>query len=171
MQQHVMIDIETLGLRINSDILAIGICKFDQTGAFHAKKEFFLNLQDSAIDSDTLQWHLKANSSFILSWANSSKTELTNVLLYELEKIIAKDTIVWCKSTDFDIAMLRYWLDKYGIKYPWYYRNIRDYRTIANLFPEHKMEEHYPAHSALNDCLNQARHLIKLNEISPITIL
>lgn len=168
-QSHVMIDIETLGLQINSDIIAIGVVVFDAHGIIE-QHEWFCNLQDSHVDGNTLQWHLNSNAKFIHNWAEAEKVALY-IALSNLAKVIKPTDIVWCKSTDFDIAMIRYWLNKFGLQTPWHYRNIRDYRTTANLFPSIAMKESYAKHSALNDCMNQAEHLIALHDASNVNIL
>ena len=74
-----------------------------------------------------------------------------------------ENIIVWSNGSSFDISILQTALQKYNIKEPWYYRNIRDVRTVVSLFPVIKNEHIFKGtlHNAIDDCINQIEYLTK----------
>lgn len=161
--KHIMIDLETLDLSLHTQILSIGVCEFTHN-TIERNAEYHLEFyQDRTINTDTLSWHIINNLAYIKTWAVADKHTIGNVM-YALSGYIDKDTLVWSKSTDFDIGILKDLYNQRGMAFPWRYNNVRDYRTIAEVFKHIPAENTLPKHSALNDVINQAEHLIKINK-------
>lgn len=160
---HVMIDIETLGLDIATcPVLQIGMVSFDSDG-ISSHQSLWIRPEGS-IEASTLAWHINKNSGYLARWANARQHIGYADIPFSMSLLINTDTIVWCKSPDFDIAILKRIFRGLGLDVPWSYKNVRDYRTISETFgwlaeyiPEH------PSHDALNDALNQAGHLIDID--------
>jgi len=70
------------------------------------------------------------------------------------------EVIAWANGTDFDISIIKDALKQCGFGTPWRYNNVRDYRTLAKLFPQIQRPTFVgEKHNALADAINQAEHL------------
>ena len=131
---HAMIDLETMGTTPDSAIVSVGIVLFNPSIGV-GKKTFYRELdwanQDRLIDKGTQAW-----------WKTQSK-EAKNALfglddlddvLKEIAEFLPKDVKVWGNGPTFDISMLEDAYRKYDIEIPWKFWNIRDCRTIVDMF-------------------------------------
>ncbi len=163
---HVMIDIETLGLEPGSVILSIGAVAFGMDRKPDMPmKEFYVELDTKqpqrVVDLDTVKW-----------WMDQpNKPPMDgdiplHVALKDLNEFITLQTIgdrtpyVWANGTDFDISILYHAYRQWSIPPAWKYSDVRDYRTVAKLFSGVvSRPENLNKHNALSDARIQAQHL------------
>lgn len=182
--QHVMIDIETLGLLPGCAILSIGACRFalDGTGT---GETFYINVDRESC----LHYGLWADPQTEAWWATQSEEAKTALLTPEpvglsnallrfsewLTKTSAAGPVsVWSHGAGFDLPILHVAAQKIQQKMPWSYRNERDTRTIFMLaaeLNEFKFEhfiapfKHGVHHNGLDDAITQAIQIQKSWEI------
>lgn len=169
--KHVMLDLETLGVKPGSVILSIGACTFDHKETFYEK----IDIADSLIegfteDIDTLRWWNTKTSKEVKEEAFSGTLQAMDVLLMFsgwFDSLGPKDKVfLWAKGTHFDISILEAYYNKLGLhNIPWNFRNVRDYRTLAALMPHVKAQPVAVAHHALEDSKGQATHASQLLSI------
>jgi len=164
---HVMIDIETLGLEPQSIILSIGAVAFGmdrQPGM--PMQEFYVELSVNhqgprIVNLDTVKWWMEQSTKPPLSG------DITlHFALNELNEFVRNQTIgdrtpyVWANGTDFDISILYDAYRSHGIPPAWKYSDVRDYRTVSKLFSGVvSRPENLNLHNALSDARMQALHL------------
>ena len=165
--QHVMVDIETLGIKPGSVILSIGAIDFDpHTGALG--EGFYVNIDRElskaaglTTDTSTVNW-----------WASQGK-EATQALLDDCKPPgTAHRTFfdwfrnvggkyIWSHGVNFDVVLIEAVVQKLGGSVPWKFYNTRDTRTIydvAAVTPDRAKGVH---HFALDDAKRQAEAVIK----------
>lgn len=166
MTKETMIDIETLSLRPNAAIVAIGAYKFDNDGLgehYYANIRFSeANLPGFHIDGQTVGFWFKNKQA-----ARDALNPLGGITLIEalngLGNFLKSETGgVWGCGSDFDNVILASAYRLTGMPLPWHYRRNRCYRTIMTLFPDLKYERIGELHNALDDAKTQASHAIKL---------
>lgn len=163
--KDIMIDIETMGTKSYSSIIAIGAVEFDiitgETG-----DKFYKNISlESCIESG-----LTMDASTILFWMKQSKEAQNALFLGEVPLKIAllelsyfieqhKDHCVWGNSAAFDLGLLANAHEKCSLKLPWKYWQERDVRTLVAFNPALKkaIENDLP-HDAISDCLYQIKY-------------
>jgi len=164
---HVMVDIETLGTGVDAVILSIGACTLDADDPGGPALTYYQEL-------DPTQANRKFDISTVLWWIKQSYEGATppihGVVLIEdaleqfndwLHLSVLDSPIIWCKGTDFDVAILAHAMKQHNIKPAWKYSNVRDCRTVFKLFPGAKeaIPENKNPHNALDDAIHQAAQL------------
>lgn len=171
--KHMMVDLETLGLRPDAVVFQVGITLFCPTiqapGLDHAFKSFgwYLNTKEQLdlgrrIETDTLNFWLSAGELFK---HHLSKLETDAVKLHVLRgqlrqiwlEMMAEDAKIWANGIAFDIPMLE-GLMEYDV--PWKYSNVSDYRTLRKFHNLHTPNGD-TKHDAVSDSLSQAKHLVE----------
>lgn len=165
---HLMIDLETLGTGNNSAILSIGAVEFDITtgdsGRFFYQK----------IDLQTcLDVGLNINGATFYWWLTQSEDARLELLKdrHDLRRVLEEFSVfisnnettyqVWGNGSTFDLTILGNAYDKLNMTVPWYFRDIRDVRTIVSFAPEIKENATFKgtAHKPLDDSLHQIKYL------------
>ena len=162
--KDVMIDLETLGRKPGCVILSIGAVLFDPR-SFELGERFYLNInvEDSQNagffkDPETVKW-----------WEAQSQEAKDHLVHNQYPVKQALQLFVdWFKQTGgekpwshgsvFDIPILEHALTYLGIPVPWKYYDIRDTRTVFDLYDfdvrkEARVGTH---HNALDDAISQA---------------
>ena len=170
--QHLMIDLETLGIRPDSAILSIGACFFDPDTGFIGEKfyqriDFSSAMNNGKSDPETIRWWFQQSEqarSEIVSPGIHHREALMK--LYDfIEKWSAYyktgDTLqVWFNGSGFDIVMIEH---AFYHNPPWRYYNCRDVRTVVELakglVDKKSVERKGPAHHALYDAVWQAEYV------------
>lgn len=165
-----MVDLETLGTKPGSVIIAIGATKFTSKG-IHEEFYKVIDLDSCVkcgltIDPCTVQWWMGQSDDARKLFAEKGDS-LFNVLsefskfigLGESERKIAK---IWGNGSDFDNVLLAQAYAAVNLETPWRFYNNRCYRTMKNLYPTVKFERSGTAHNALDDAKSQTEHLIKI---------
>lgn len=159
----VTIDLETCSLAANAAVMQVSAVAWNRhatdadelfvknISAFDARVDLRSCVMDGFdFDRETIKW-----------WSNKPqelKDEITNGDCYPIKEVFeqfaqwmteAKEysqavvVCLWAQGADFDIAILRHVLNKYGIKLPIGYRDFRDARTfIAEVGSRMLLEDH-----------------------------
>lgn len=167
---HVMIDLETMGLFPGCAIVSIGAVVFDPRGNIVTKSTFYREFDYMAQVNEGL----KLDESVLAWWEDQSpkvrealcglddlKTELK-----EFTKWLPQDCKVWGNGPTFDISMLEYCYQLYGLTIPWKYWNIRDCRTIRDMYESVRgglnTKSGGDKHNALSDAVHQAEYVCQI---------
>lgn len=161
MTQHVMVDLETLGLTPDSVILSIGAVVFDET-TIHSKHHWVLDLDQPGrrTDTKTVAWWMGQSDAARNAIFNTDETWTLWRALEEFGKSFSADTRVWANGANFDIPILEHvYTHSFGPETPpWKYKNTRCYRTVRAMFPGIDDAVTHLAgveHNALDDALHQ----------------
>lgn len=180
-----MIDIETLSVNLQKDpvILTIGAVTFDKEG-IKEKFKILVDIQDClnqgcVVDGSTIECWLSQPEEARKSLNECSSTfySLENrkyplvVALYSLIRFMNEnlnkdeegnlDCRVWANSPIFDLSIIRKLFQRLsGCDVNWNFRQERDFRTFKDIVGA-PLEYRLPSHDCLNDCINQAEHIIK----------
>lgn len=173
----IMVDLETLGTGVDATVFQIAACSFDITtgeilGQFNLTAD--ISKEPVHVDGSTLQWWLNTNKELLATLLNSGSvseealfTEFRSWLEHPIEDSNEDVEIyLWGNGILFDNNIIRAHMEKYGIKYPIFYRNDRDLRTLLELaslksgVPEKDLRnsfqlENTTAHDAYDDVRNQ----------------
>ena len=171
--KDIMIDTETVDSATTTAILSIGAVSFDiETGAIGEK--FYIK-----IDKDTgLALGLTQSEQTMKWWAKQSEeareeafsgTEDTTEALKKLNRFIKKfkKPRLWSNGKEFDLALLKYAMNKANITPAWKFYQEMDVRTLDNLFPQvrRSMKFSGTAHNAVDDCIQQVKYTSKIFQI------
>ena len=163
--RHVMIDLETMGLKPGSAIVSIGAVVFDPRYSKVSKvKTFYRELdwesQDRTIDEETRNWWERQPK--VAQDAMHGLDDLEAVLV-ELADWLPKDCKVWGNGPTFDITILEDAYSQFGIEVPWKFWNIRDCRTIKDMYESarggYEKKSGGVMHHALDDAIHQAEYV------------
>ncbi len=166
---HVMIDLETMGVTPESAIVSIGAVLFDPRANKVSKKTFYKELswedQGRLIYPDTNEWWYSDKVTDAAREALDGLDDLEDVLV-ELAEWLPKDAKVWGNGATFDISMLEDAYRQHHIEAPWKFWNIRDMRTITDMYESARggfgKNSKGVAHNALQDAINQAQSVCKM---------
>lgn len=165
---HLMIDIETLGINPHSPIISIGACAFCvKTGKIGRKfhKVVAWDIRRFQADVSTLQWWMKQSDAARLLVLHEDAPPIQHVLI-DLNRFIENlDTTtstidhVWANGPSFDLVILRNAYSVCHIEEPWKFWCERDVRTAR----DHIGQKTQPtvAHNALEDAIAQTKDVIE----------
>lgn len=170
-----MLDLETLGVKVNSAFISIGAIFFDPSTGKHGKEfHIFIELQsclDSGleVDADTIEWWMQQDEKARQVFSEKSRAPLKTALK-SFSKFVnshknMKKVKVWGNGASFDNAILANAYKKTGLPIPWEFRNDRDVRTIVALGrsvgidPKKDLPFQGVKHNALADARHQASYV------------
>ena len=168
---HVMIDLETMGTTPDSAIVSVGAVMFDprtgKVGKAETKYSFYAELdwdfQNRFISESTEQWWKEQSES--TREALHGIDDLGEVL-QGLSEWLPKNAKVWGNGSIFDIAMLEHAYRELDIPIPWKFYNIRDCRTIRDLYETKtgtwQKDAGAGAHNSLHDAIYQAQYISRM---------
>lgn len=183
----VMVDLETLGTDFNAPIFQIAAAGFelltgDINDTFDESADISsLTSEDGTVNGDTLKWWLRTNPELLADLLD--RGDLTPYgLLQEFHDWLTvlgnryDEVYLWGNGILFDNAIIRHKFESYGWKYPIFYRNDRDVRTVfelAQIKTGETAQEMYDsiydkelvAHDAMNDVMNQVALVSKCSRI------
>ena len=173
METHVMIDLETMSLRHDAAIIALGAVKFDpraETVGTFIGAPFYMTCslkssQDAGlhVDAGTVMWWLEQDGQARDELRdNNAAGPLDNVLNEFFIWFGQKSLPTWGNGAGFDNVILRNAYRAFGGYCPFRYKHDRCYRTISGLFPNTVYAPPAIAHHALHDAQAQATHLQRL---------
>lgn len=166
--RHAMIDLETVGLTPDARIISIGAVIFDPRYGRISKDYFYMELDhrkqtERTKDRGTMEW-----------WANQSTeaqkalkgTILLEDALHELAFWLPDDVKVWGNGPTFDISILEDAYRQYDIEIPWKFWNVRDCRTIKDMYESARggwdKKSGGTLHNAKDDAYYQAQYVIEM---------
>lgn len=172
---HLMLDMETLGVSISAPIISVAAVFFDpQTGSlgdsFYKVITLESSLENGSIEPRTLAWWMTQSDEARCVFNDASAIVLKDAL-YQFSEFVnsngnSGDLQVWGNGASFDNAIIAHAFRHFGLDLPWPFRNDRDVRTIVSLCKELKkvnvlkeiMREGVH-HNALDDAIYQARYV------------
>lgn len=158
---NLIIDIETLGTRASSKIIAIGACTLDKGYMFdcfidHAQWGTAFTSDDTTID----WWHkqepkLKEKVFGGIVAPISALMQFTEFLNH-IETMTGEEVKVWGNGASFDLSILAHAYTAMYFPLPWKYWNERCFRTVKQLYPlkvpftpDPKLRAHDPLDDAI----------------------
>jgi hypothetical protein len=184
MRIDIMTDIETLGTKSNSTVFQVSAIAFDVTnGNILSEFNEIINIEceDIIADGSTIKWWLKTDKELFNRLLNGQGKSGREVFELFNQWILSKsdnprDVYLWGCGILFDNNMIKTQMSKYGIKYPIFYRNDRDVRTLLELasmksgYTENEIkdmvrDDKEVKHDALDDCRFQIRVACRCWEI------
>lgn len=188
MRKDIMVDIETLGTGENASVFQISAMSFDlTTGDKYGSINLIGDIEKYGnlnVDGSTLKWWLNTDKELLTELINKGTygehelfEELYNWLLKQSNTGDMKDVYLWGNGILFDNAKLQTNLNGCsGLKYPIYYKNDRDVRTILELasmnsgltedeIKKSVTDENERKHDAFDDIAYQIRLVVKCYEI------
>lgn len=177
---HVMIDLETLGLRPGSIIATLGAQPFNvRTGQFNVNDAFYKRIDlpsceqiGMTVDVSTLQWWNDPSRDSLSReevFGTKDRRYILSAVLQEFSTWFkqGKYQYIWAKDPDFDCVLLIAAFEKLGIPgaVPWKYFNQRSVRTVRHLAtmknPDaYKIVSGPVTHHALADCHVQIQEVL-----------
>lgn len=165
---HIMIDIETLGLRPGAVVWQIGALHF--IPELYPNKEMFKNewswtidlasaMEHGVIEAGALEMWLKIGFSFHEKRVGMELAlcELSAWILEIQRSHPGTQLSVWAKGPSFDLVQLEYQYHTRNLACPWSFRDHRDVRTIIDLADVDASDHIFGTkHYALDDCKSQA---------------
>ena len=169
-QMQVMLDLETLGNKPGSVIVAVGAVKF---GAGKILEEFYERVDAQScvsiglqMDVSTVLWWMKQSDE--ARQELSTHGEHINDVLVEFRDWLGdSNAAIWGNGAAFDNVILSDAYAAAGMVRPWKYTNDRCYRTVKSLCPDIPCPHVGMHHHALDDARSQALHLMSLLEERP----
>lgn len=174
---HIMTDIETLGTKEGATIFQIAAAAFNiESGEVTSKIDLKLDISkvdDLVVDGSTLKWWLKTDKELLTKLLNEGELTEMEMLTQFNEWVEQQDSPkLWGNGILFDNLKLKHKLESKGLKYPIFYRNDRDVRTILALAADKSgvsendirnsvTDENERAHDALDDVTKQIRLVTK----------
>lgn len=170
---HVMIDLETLGVASNSVITTISAVQFDlATGELGKEFEIALNIQEQVdnggiIDMDTIVWWFSQDEEAIKSLFKLKKTSVLTALIAFDEylkslNIPLNNIKLWGNGVGFDNVILRNLYSRhhrlFSLPY-WCDNDVRTLVTLGNIDTrDFKFEgiKHY----GIDDCKHQIKYCV-----------
>lgn len=168
---HVSLDLETMGTRPYSAIVAIGACKFIPTTG-EIIDRFQANVDLSSVlkaglrmDGETVVWWLNtAPQTARDALAEAPRLELIEALYGFAEWFGPASLPTWGNGATFDNVLLECAYSTAGLDAPWKFFHSRDLRTLKQLLP---VDHPWPkpdaaqAHIAVHDAVAQAQCVIE----------
>lgn len=166
--KHIMLDLETLGLRAGCRVLSIGAVEFSPAG-LSAEFYMVLNSDDQDrlfVDPDTAAWWERQSQSARSVFTDPKVPTPAGLAAFnEYCASISgvRDLCIWGNGADFDQPILAavYAMQAPDLKLPWQWGS-RCYRTLKNLRPGLRLERQGTYHNALDDAKTQAKHAVQL---------
>ncbi len=168
---HVMVDIETLGVGSTPVIAQLSAIRFNpMTGKTYDEFNSYICIasclkEELMIDQGTLEW-----------W-NTQPKEVRDKVLYDgkreniVESLnnfndflgIIKNVNIWGKGPSFDCSILSNTCDKLKVEKKWGFWNEKCVRTVIALHPEVKdLKFEGEKHNGLDDCKHQIKQVSKV---------
>ena len=165
MTTHVMVDLETYGVKPGCPVLSIGAVVFSGDGP----NSFY-----GVAHADQSAYGLHAEKATIEFWNNQSpeaRKVLDDPSAVDLPDLLQKfsgwfpvGACIWGNGAGFDPPILAAAYSAVGRAPPWKFFNERCYRTLKSFAPVLPMNRAGVHHNALDDAMSQARHLLGILE-------
>lgn len=160
---HAMADSETLGTEPGCAVLSIGAVIFDPRGKCYAEP-FYRNIDLTSsvmlgfnINADTVEWWKKQDPQAQADLSVNTAPIKEVLAAFEKWCIDNKVDRLWCHGATFDGPIIGKAFEIAGMKAPWRYTQVRDTRTIFDMFDIDltKIPRVGVHHNALDDAIFQ----------------
>lgn len=160
---HIMVDLETYDTKPTAVILSIGaVVIVDPIQSYYRELDPTTQTYRTVSDS-TKEWLSKQPMPLPVG-PYSLYAALSGFTAWI--KSFNREPVIWCKGTDFDVAILANAYQQMYLLVPWKYNNIRDCRTM---FKVAQWEPKKANHNALQDASDQAIDLLgALNKLNGV---
>lgn len=171
--RHIMVDVETLGVRPTSALLSIGAVEFNpHSDRLGGKFYYAIDPQECmdagmTVDAGTILWWLKQSQEARDSISEGDYPRTFKGVLWKFSifcydyprQFPQKDIRLWCQGPSFDAVILENAYRACGAKLPWAYNSPRDSRTIieASGIDVTGIPFVGTPHHALHDAVHQAK--------------
>lgn len=177
---HIMIDIETLGKGLNPVIPQISAVSFNPiSGEILSEFNVLISIQSCLdaglkVDESTLKFWFRQNADAQNIVLNLDDTQIEYSLEDALTQFkgwcatVGRYPKVWGNGPTFDLAKMQAAYEAIGIKKPWDFYNERCCRTIVAFEPEFKKDLIFEGekHNGIDDAKHQVRYISQtLNHI------
>lgn len=165
----VMLDLETWGTRPGCAIRSIGACVFDRKDApprRGAMATFYANVTDEScaklgliVEPSTKQWWDSPSNRAASAHLLKDQISLEAAVFSFYEWFVKQGgKYVWCHGATFDVPIIEAASMTLGLPPPWRFQNVRDTRTVYDVFgPVSFPKREGTHHNALDDAIHQAR--------------
>ena len=169
-KKHIMVDLETMGLKPNAAIISIGAVHFDSQ---NLHSEFYSNVSLKSCldlglttDQSTVDWWHKQSVEARSAWQRDDAPGLMEALTQFTVWLRSignqKEICPWGNGADFDLVLLGSAHRALDVDPPWEFYNHHCFRTMKNMFQVANMPRQGTYHHALDDAKHQARHLQRI---------
>lgn len=160
---HIMLDIETLGVRPGFIVLSSALVRFSDLASANVTFDTAaqLNLKMER-DSKTQEWWNAPERATAWKAARANPIDLVPALTYLADWLAwaraGTDLFLWCHGASFDAPMLQELYRRAGVPCPWNFWEVRDTRTLYDLAGVSlaAYAEGEP-HVALSDAISQTK--------------
>ena len=165
-----MIDLETLGTNVDSQILSIGACAFGPDGISDTFYTVINLPQDQHVKTTpgTLAFWLGQGSEALSAiWATDMKLDEPEALIALAHWLqgFAGEHIIWANGTKFDLGMLEHAYKEFLMTPPWFHNADRCMRTLRAHVGRINIDFNGIPHHALDDAKYQALYVIQAHNI------
>lgn len=174
----IMIDIETIGDRMDSVILSISAVLFNMNGDISERVfDKYIDIDSSIragakVTCHTFLWWLGQSEDARQTQISATRFDLAEVLAaftrWYNEHCLYNNTElnVWGNGSKFDLGIITSAYESLGLKVPWKPWVEHDVRTVVRFNPEIKkaMKQDFQGveHKGIDDCKHQIRYLIEI---------
>lgn len=163
-QLHLMLDIETMCTSNHAAVVAIGARLFTMKDGPSKGFEAFIDpgaaAQYGEVCVDTMNWWHKQPAFDLVFGGKTQPADALHRFIMFVEE--HKPDTVWANSPQFDCTIMRHMSKQLGLKFPFHYRDERDFRTMKAAAVDLQVNldgcwEGMTAHSPLDDATAQAK--------------
>lgn len=165
---HLSVDIETLGKNPDAVVLTIGLSVFNMNGVIHSEQVNLDRTEQSRlgrhIDPETVDWWMRQSDvaradTFPGDGYLSVRSGLSLIsALWEQHNL----KWAWGLSAQFDLGILEDLHRSVDYRHPWSHRQSMCLRTLSKLRPSVERPKAVTAHSAKSDAIAQAEWAIRM---------
>jgi 3' exoribonuclease, RNase T-like len=167
-QLHLMFDIETMDNGPTAAVVAIGARLFTIDGPTKGF-EVFIDPASATnfgtVGIDTMNWWAKQPARELVFGGKVQSADAWHRFLMFVSE--HQPETIWANSPSFDCVIGRYLADQLKLKFPFHYRDERDFRTVKAIGRDLNVDfegcwEGMTAHSPLDDATAQAKAMTRV---------
>jgi len=172
---HVTLDIETLGTAPGAAIVQVAAVLFNRHGTIINEVQYRIREESWSgytMDPATVSWWMTQPDEAreaVFGGDDRDKDTLRSALTglgywFASMKTAYGELPIWSHAS-FDMPILQAAYRQEGMAFPLNHRMFRDIRTLTHLTGVQKTKVEGIAHTALDDCRNQAKYISKALEV------
>lgn len=165
---QMMLDLETLSLRPDAAVTAIGVAWFDDTRVIDTAGWYMRHFDwDGHIDPGTVRWWMEQSDAARGAVCTGKAIAKTSALDLRSAIEAAQPTAVWANDPSFDVVILKHWWERRitGLPFPISYKVERSCRTLFDMAKQYGIDYSsawagQTLHDPVSDAACQARAVI-----------